>query len=199
MKIVVQNLQKKHGLASKLIDELQPDVFLAQEVNLSSETRIFQAHSTSRMGYGTAIHSKGTLRRIQSITSPHAEFGGFIYKKTTVAECMGGTQVVSFHGYNGQPMKNVTKLVDHVSVVLKLLTPDPAVFAGDFNSWSVEHVDAITRVLEEAGFYLAYSWAYPGRDIPLDHAFLRDLTLTRSSCFQSDADHQGAILEVERG
>jgi endonuclease/exonuclease/phosphatase (EEP) superfamily protein YafD len=71
------------------------------------------------------------------------------------------------------------------------------VFAGDFNSWTQEHLDLATQLLAAAGFELAFSWPYPGRDFPLDHAFLRELTLTSSESFATHADHLAALLEVD--
>ena len=200
MKILVQNLQKKPSLATTLAGEHDPHVMLVQEINLHSETFPFQATYVSSMGYGTAISSKGGLRNIRLVESPHAEFGGFIRKKTTVCTVDTSTtslQFVSFHGYNGQPFKSIEKLVAHVKAVIAVLSPGPAIFAGDFNSWSKGHLTAVNIVLEKAGFHLAYSWPYPGRDFSLDHAFLRGVRLKTSSHFESGSDHLGAILEVD--
>ena len=61
MKIIVQNLPKKPGLASRLVAENSPDILLAQEINLSSESPAFQnsiSKNVSRQGYGTAIYAK---------------------------------------------------------------------------------------------------------------------------------------------
>lgn len=202
IKIVVQNLQKRKGLASELVAKLQPDIFLAQEINLSSEGVAFSAYYTNFVGYGTAIYSKkDPPTKVRKVCCPHAEFGGFLYKLTTVAECMG-IQFVSFHGYNGLPFKNITKLVDHVLAVLKVLEPGPCLFAGDFNTWTREHYDSIKKVLVEVGFEAAFSWAYPGkgplpaRTQPLDHAFVRGVRLEDHYSFPSASDHRGAVLEI---
>lgn len=196
MKILVQNLEKKAGLATKLVEQYQPDILLAQEFSVSSES-IDTVNNTSRLGYGTAIYSRtAAITNVRSVTSPHAEFGGFIFKKTTVADCMG-VQFVSFHGYNGQPMRNVQKLVDHVdAVVLELERDRPCLFAGDFNTWSQVHIDAVTNILSDAGFSLAYSWPYPGRALPLDHAFVRGVQNESSFSYSCESDHQGAVLEI---
>ena len=106
-------------------------------------------------------------------------------------------QFVSFHGYNGQPFKSIEKLVAHVKAVIHVLSPGPVVFAGDFNSWSQGHLSAVKTILNEAGFHLAYSWPYPGRDFPLDHAFIRGVSLKASAHFESVSDHLGAILQVD--
>jgi endonuclease/exonuclease/phosphatase (EEP) superfamily protein YafD len=202
MKVVIQNLQKKKGLATRLIEEVDPDVFLAQEIHLSSEAvlanpRFASAHTTSRRGFGTAIIAKEPLSDVQGVISPHAESGGFIVKKTTLARA-GGVLFVSFHGYNGTPFRRVDKLCDHVAAVLERVPEDgPAVFGGDWNSWTPAHLDAISLLLESRGFTLAYSWPYPGREVPLDHVFLRGLTLVSASHFRSGADHLGALLSVE--
>ena len=37
MKVLIQNLQKQSGLATDLIQQYEPDVMLAQEINISSE------------------------------------------------------------------------------------------------------------------------------------------------------------------
>mmetsp|Transcript_22361 Transcript_22361/g.40356 ORF Transcript_22361/g.40356 Transcript_22361/m.40356 type:complete len:200 (+) Transcript_22361:63-662(+) len=197
MRVLVQNLQKRSGLATELFNEHDcPEVMLVQEINLNSESYSFQASSVSSMGYGTAIGSKFDVSNVTSVLSPYAEFGGIIHKKTTVAS-IKSIQFVSFHGYNGQPFKNIDKLIAHVEAVLAKLSPGPALFAGDFNSWSPGHMDRCRQYLESAGFHLAYSWPYPGRDQPLDHAFLRGLELKRSENYTCLSDHKGAILELE--
>ena len=196
MKIVVQNLAKKAGLATKLVEQYQPDVLLAQEFNLSSES-LDTDHNTSRLGYGTAIYSRTPIvTNVRKVTSPNAEIGGFIFKKTIVVDCMG-VQFVSFHGYNGQPLRNVQKLVDHVSAVVSVIDVDhPCIFAGDFNTWSQAHIDAVEKVLADAGFTRAYSWSYPGRELPLDHAFVRGVRHESSFSYTCDSDHRGAVLEI---
>mmetsp|Transcript_46160 Transcript_46160/g.74355 ORF Transcript_46160/g.74355 Transcript_46160/m.74355 type:complete len:241 (-) Transcript_46160:46-768(-) len=198
IRVVVQNLQKRAGLGTKIATQYAPvDVLLAQEIALFTEDpALFTAHHTSRWGYGTAIFCDGGTSNIRLVTSPYAETGGFIFKKTTVATCKRGVQWVSFHGYNGQPFQNVTKLVAHVDAVIEVLSPGPALFAGDFNTWSLQHVQAVTASLKGAGFEPAFSWPYPGRDLPLDHAFVRELRLEEASWFKSESDHQGAILTV---
>uniref|UniRef100_A0A7S1ZMJ6 Endonuclease/exonuclease/phosphatase domain-containing protein n=1 Tax=Trieres chinensis TaxID=1514140 RepID=A0A7S1ZMJ6_TRICV len=195
MKVIVQNLQKRPSLASEIIEQHDPDAFLAQEIDLRSERVTFGAHNTSRLGFGTAVYGKAELTDVKLVTCPHAEFGGLIRKKTTVAT-MKGVQIVSFHGYNGQPFKSIPNLVDHVEAVLSVLTPGPALFAGDFNTWSQPHLDAVNAVMVAAGFLLVFSWPYPGRDFPLDHSFVRDVRLVKSSCYDCASDHRGAILEL---
>jgi endonuclease/exonuclease/phosphatase (EEP) superfamily protein YafD len=75
----------------------------------------------------------------------------------------------------------------------------PTIFAGDFNTWTQRHLDAVTTKLEEAGFHLAFSWPYPGRDIALDHVFLRGdgIQLVNTRVFSSKSDHQGVLLELQ--
>jgi endonuclease/exonuclease/phosphatase (EEP) superfamily protein YafD len=222
MKIVVQNLQKIPGLASQLVREHgEPDILLVQEISLSPEEETFfqkkhydGAHNTSRLGYGTAIYgrngnssSSSSLSNIRLLESPHAEVGGWIRKKTTVASyrcCNGGdeqdimmVEVISFHGYNGQPFKNVTKLKDHVDAVLSVVEKTgPAIFAGDFNTWTQNHVDVVEKQMALAGFHRAFSWLYPGREIPLDHVFIRSMTLQSTNDYGNESDHKGAVLEV---
>ena len=201
--IVVQNLQKTAGLAGALLAQHAPDVLLAQEISLSTEDafRFGDAHHTSRMGYGTAICSGGggggVPANVRRVTSPVAELGGLIKKKTTIAECKG-MQCVSFHGYNGTPFRDVKSLVAHVVAVLDVLGPGPAIFAGDFNTWTAQHLEAVSAVLGAVDFHLAFSWPYTGRDHPLDHAFLRGLKLWRSTTFECAADHLGAVIVVAR-
>ena len=225
VRIVVQNLQKQSHLGSDLVAQYNPDFLLAQEINLFSERNdtFAEAHFTSRNGYGTAIFRSSErqpepLKRVRRVESPHAEFGGFIRKKTILATatigtssiCLSGSsrvaprrtvQLISFHGYNGQPFKTVSYLVDHVEAVLRELDTDDAeaecaIFAGDFNSWTPAHLDAVRVPLERAGFRHAFGWPYPGREFPLDHVFLKgdSITLESSTVFKSKSDHQGALL-----
>jgi len=205
VRIVVQNLQKRANLGSDLIAQYKPDFFLAQEINLFSEHGQFleEASYTSRNGYGTAIYSgkaENPLSCFHRVESPYAETGGFIRKKTIIATTRIGESVIqmaSFHGYNGQPFKRVSYLVDHVQAVLNQIEEDCAVFAGDFNTWTQAHLDAIKVPLELAGFKHALSWPYPGRDFPLDHVFLKgSIALEDSNIFTSKSDHQGALLTL---
>lgn len=201
MTVVVQNLQKTSGLASRLVHENNPDVLLSQEINLSTEHTAFRKSTvtnTSKQGYGTAIYAKdvGALSNIHRVRSPYTEIGGLIFKKTVVATCKQ-IQFVSFHGYNGQPMKNVAKLRAHVEAVLSVLDKTgPSIFAGDFNTWSYAHVDAIQEVLTNAGFQRSFEWPYPGRETPLDYAFTRGVVISKSSIFSNESDHNGAVLEI---
>jgi endonuclease/exonuclease/phosphatase (EEP) superfamily protein YafD len=196
MKILVQNLQKRDGLATELFEEKDPDVMLLQEINLHSEKHGFPASNVSRMGYGTAIGSKFEFSNIKHVQSPYAEFGGTIRKKTTIAS-INSIQFVSFHGYNGQPFKDKKKLVAHVEAVLAELEPGPALFAGDFNTWSIDHLDAVMEKMDSFGFKLAYTWPYTGRDFALDHAFVRELKIKNSDNYVCASDHRGAILDLE--
>jgi len=198
-RVVIQNLQKQTQLASDLVAQYQPDILLAQEVNLSSESESFTEQAvafTSRNGFGTAVYSadQNRLSSIHRVESPHSETGGFIRKKTIIATTQIGdhpVQFVSFHGYNGQPFKKVSFLVDHVRAVLEVIHEDNAVFAGDFNTWSQSHLNAIRVPLEEAGFRHALSWEYP------DHLFLKgSLTVTESNIFPSKSDHLGSLLTL---
>lgn len=201
MNVLVQNLEKKPGLATQLVDRFQPDVVLAQEISCTTEAASFLQHSvhhTSSWGYGTAIYSRvGNMTNVRRVLSPHSETGGFIHKKTIVADC-NGIEFVSFHGYNGQPFKNISGLLDHVNAVIAVLANDgPAVFAGDFNTWSSKHLESISAPLASAGFELACSWPYPGRIFPLDHVFVRQIHLKSFIVYQCESDHQGAQLEFQ--
>ncbi len=194
--VVVQNLEKKSGLASAIIDKYNPDIVLAQEISISSEVVKFQALSVSRRGYGTAIYSKQKdLSNVRTVLSPHAENIPFIVKKTTIAT-LENIQLVSIHAYNGWPTKKVEYLVDHIVSVVSSLQAGPVLFAGDFNTWTEDHVKAVRDKMTESGFDLAYSWPYPGRDVPLDHVFTRGVNISNCSSFHSESDHQGAIFTL---
>lgn len=204
IRVVVQNLQKTDGLASKLLEERPCAVMLAQEISALSEHLPFVSH-TSKRGYGTAIFVSKELRleNVRKVQSPHAELGGFIVKKSIVASCVfpgNATKIelISFHGYNGWPVfRDAAYLIDHVRAVLDVVTPNvPALFCGDFNSWTQEHLDGVEKVMREKGFERIFSWPYPGRDFPLDHAFGRMIKLDSSEIFESPADHRGADLRV---
>mmetsp|Transcript_11657 Transcript_11657/g.16968 ORF Transcript_11657/g.16968 Transcript_11657/m.16968 type:complete len:210 (-) Transcript_11657:378-1007(-) len=205
MKVLIQNLQKKKSLATHLQNQYNPDLMLLQEINLPSEslgTKL--AHFTSMNGYGTAIYFSGELKEVQKVKSPHAEIGGFIYKKTTIATTIAGeeeVQCIIFHGYNGQPFQSIDKLAAHVQTVLSLLsssTSKPIIFAGDFNTWTNEHVNAVTNIMDKAGLQLLYSWPYPGREVPLDHVFGRGVDLRKVvGVLENEADHLGVLLDLE--
>lgn len=215
MRIFVQNLQKQSGLATELIDCWKPDIVLAQEINWRSESNEIKQQSAkfvSRItGYGTAIYGTNNddddaFTNIRYVQSPHPELGGVIRKKTIIATYRGIVDFVSFHGYNGQPQKDVSKLVDHVKAVLAELdvrrtNNRPVVWAGDWNTWSVEHLKAVEEVLFSGDnpFRRACSWPYPGRDEPLDHVFVRgdSIQLESYSVHQCASDHLGALLVLK--
>jgi endonuclease/exonuclease/phosphatase (EEP) superfamily protein YafD len=84
-------------------------------------------------------------------------------------------------------------------VVVEALENDvniPTIFAGDFNTWTDRHLEAVTEVLESVGFQNACSWEYPGRNFPLDRVFLRHLELVKYEVIQCSSDHRGALLEI---
>lgn len=201
MKVIVQNLQKRKGLGTHLVGQYDPDVFLSQEINRSSETAFKNTNSadnTSSMGYGTLIYGKEKLSDIKRVDSPYYETGTFIKKKTTIAT-ISGIQFVSFHGYNGQPFKNISKLVAHVKAALEKSDPYlPVIFAGDFNTWSQKHVDEVIEAMSRIGLTHAASWPYPGRDLPLDHVFVRDVIISKQNAYKNESDHMGIILECRK-
>jgi endonuclease/exonuclease/phosphatase (EEP) superfamily protein YafD len=200
MLVVVQNLQKHSHLGSDVVAEYQPDLALIQEIHLpTEEVGLFDAafNVGKYTGWGTAIYSRESLSRVRKVDSPHAEFGGLFRKHTTLAYSQG-IDWVSFHGYNGQPFKKMEYLLDHVRLVHESVASGPAVFAGDFNTWTDNHVRAVKHELARSGFELAGSWPYPGRDGPLDHIFLRDCTGSNLSTFQNSSDHLGAIITVQK-
>lgn len=198
MRILIQNLQKRKNLATELFEKYNPEIMLVQEVNLTSESIQFNAKTVSRMGYGTAIRSRNQeVSHVMHVQAPFAEIGGFFYKKTTLAS-IGPIQFVSFHGYNGQPFKIKENLVAHIQTVLDKVKPSgPVLFAGDFNTWSQEHLDDVTEVMEAHGFQHTYYWPYDRRSVPLDHVFTRGLTLKKADNFVCASDHRGSILDIE--
>ncbi|KAL3899109.1 MAG: hypothetical protein SGARI_006528 [Bacillariaceae sp.] len=188
----------------ELLKKYAPDIMLVQEIHLTDDDNasFFSAHFVSKMGYGTAIGSELPLENIKKVQSPYAEMGGFIRKKTTIASTTTMSmpiQFVSFHGYNGQPFKNVDKLVAHVEAVLEKVDPVSACFfAGDFNTWTTEHLEAVKATMQQESFELVYSWPYPGRDEALDHVFVRGINVIKAENYACASDHRGAILEIEQ-
>jgi hypothetical protein len=208
MKVIIQNLEKQQQLATRLVQQHNPDVLLAQEIDINGEdSRLVNKQmvsNTSKLGYGTAIYAKLPFIISDVVLSPHAEFGGFIYKKTTIGRTNDGIYWITFHGYNGQPFKNINNLCDHVSAVITKLNqlPDgktaPSLFAGDFNTWTEAHLQGVKTILESAGYQLACSWKYPTKDLILDHAFIRGLKLIgKPEIFRNESDHDGAEIVLE--
>lgn len=198
IKVVVQNLHKRYALATELIKEHDPDIMLTQAMILPSEAPVFNDANnvSSPLGYGTGIYGGVyEMTDVKKVDAAHSESILKTHKRTTVAT-MKSVQFVSFHGYEAKSWKNVEKLLEHIRAVLNVLTPGPVLFAGDFNTLTNNHVEAVKEVMENAGFELAYSWPYKGAGSPLDHAFVRGLTLVSSSNYVCASDHRGAVLEI---
>ena len=87
-------------------------------------------------------------------------------------------------------------LKDHVDAVVSTLESEgPAIFGGDFNTWTRTHIDEVDKLMNMYGFDKVFSWQYPGRQLPLDHVFTRDMKLIKASTYSNDSDHDGAALE----
>ena len=63
-------------------------------------------------------------------------------------------------------------LVDHVEAVLKVIQDGPCIFAGDFNTFTTEHHNAVLAVMTRHGFNRDIAVAYDSSKI-LDLVFSR--------------------------
>ncbi|CAB1109159.1 unnamed protein product [Ectocarpus sp. CCAP 1310/34] len=59
-----------------------------------------------------------------------------------------------------------------------------------------QELNRCSEEIDTVSFVLACSWPYPGRDLPLDHAFVRGVQLESSFSYGCESDHNGAVLEI---
>jgi len=193
------------ALAASILAAQKPDVALFQEFWLSENPTLaapysmFLAQSFDKRGSptGTTIHSVLPIERTMVVLSPHEEILIGV-KKATAIGTVDGVQFASMHGYNGWPRKDVEYLIDHVGAVLSAMNSQgPAVFAGDFNSWTPEHISEVKRVCHEFGFEFFNSVPYDSKKT-FDMVFIRDLKCSDFKTGRGLSDHPWMSFECEK-
>lgn len=203
MLIFSWNLHKM-ALAATILASHKPDVALFQEfwlhqnLDLGSGYGSFLAQSFDKKGSpsGTMIASRDHIDATKIVYSPHEEsFVGI--KKATAIGTVDGIQFASMHGYNGWPAKEIPYLIDHVRAVLSAMNDSGrAVFAGDFNTWTVDHRKAVIAVCQEFGF--EYVAAAPlDKKKTFDMIFVRDMTCRNFKSGWDGSDHPWMEIECE--
>ena len=194
LKILIANVLITNRDAAgllKIIDESQPDIFLAMEVDswwvdqLSEIDFPFVVKYPLDNAYGLALYSKLPLLKREIMFFRHSDVPSF---HTTVELASG--QKVRFHGVHPVAPFPSNKYPDNVGLeevalpkVGKLVAADtiPSIVAGDFNdvSWSI-----ITRFFEKngnlknvrlgRGLYNSFDATSLWMRWPLDHFFVTE-------------------------
>jgi len=212
-RVVCWNLEKR-DLVPYALNTFGADIGLFQEYNASFAMPGIEEYSRvealSFDTYGTSVFYRNSrfprlVERI-AVNSPHGDFRprfwrGLVYKTSAIA-VFDSLIVVSFHGYNGTLQgRRPRKLADHVEAVLNALGPyltdrrRPVVFAGDFNTFTTEHHDAVEAVLVNHGFRKAIEVRYD-RFKTLDLVFTRDCDANRVASDWHESDHPYLVFDV---
>ena len=184
------------------LNRFKPDVALFQEywgayqlAAVESESYIGVSSTKKGFIYGTAIVTGGDLYDQHTVMSPHKEFLIGVQKATAIAT-VAGVQFASFHGYNGWPFKDPKKLYEHLIAVVLALKEGPAVIAGDFNTWTKEHLSTVSNVLGRYGFELMGSAKYDKKKT-LDLFYARGVKCLKFESGWAESDHPFMLCELE--
>eukprot|EP01080_Neovahlkampfia_damariscottae_P003301 gene3301-5742_t len=207
IKVLCYNLEKRE-LVSKMLLKYIPDIALFQEwvlafnqesINLSWSMKYTQSFEKKKKPCGTSIYS---LKEPQSVVHHLSEHSEFVIgvQKSSCAVKIDDIWFISIHAYNGFPFKSVDKLQNHIESTLKSLGSEnkhPIVFAGDFNTWTDVHLDAIKSTCEKFG--LSHNFAIPyDEKKTLDHCFSRGVNVKLLKSDHDDSDHPFFLFEVKK-
>jgi len=107
---------------------------------------------------------------------------------------VANVHAINFTTDRRQFARQIAKLVEFTS------GDQPAVIAGDFNTWSVQRTKLMQQVLTKAGFKQASfkpdHRIKPFLGLPLDHLWYRKLELRHATTLETDSsDHNPLIAE----
>lgn len=211
MIILNWNLQKK-GLVSWALRAFNPDFALFQEhwllPNRDACFPNYEVHHTislTKKGSpcGTAVYAKdGDVVNVMNIATSQKEF--FIKaRKTATAVQMFDKEtgklfwLMSVHGYNGWPTHNVTKFALSIAEFIRALPPnEPAIIAGDFNTFTEEHLAALNVEMVALGFSRRISIPYDKKKT-LDHVYTRGATASLITSGHDESDHPFIVFEAK--
>ena len=211
MRIITWNLQKK-GLAPWSLQTFNPDFALFQEHWLKPNFNpkyfswaVFSTESLRKKDSpcGTSIYAKDhTAVDVLRLTTTQKEF--FIKaRKTATAVRFIDFQtnkefyLMSVHAYNGWPRHDVTKFALCIAEFLRALPHDkPALIAGDFNTFTKEHLDALNEEMVSQGFSRAISIPYDSKKT-LDHVYVRGMQARLITSGHDASDHPYIVFEAE--
>jgi endonuclease/exonuclease/phosphatase (EEP) superfamily protein YafD len=120
-----------------------------------------------------------------------------VYKATSIAHLESGITLVSFHGFNGTFQgRRVEDLIEHVdSVRNRLENAGPVVWAGDFNTFTEDHVTALEEYMRKSGFSMDISVPYNFMRT-LDFVFTRECKAVMIESGNYGSDHPFVLFDV---
>jgi len=225
MRIICWNLEKRSELTHWAFDHKHPNIALFQEwvgktENGAQDDGVFRIEMGKQgieldLGIaasfckgsgvaGTCIMTTGIhIKKFTSVRAPKADYRlqfwkGMAHKATAIALLVSGLTVVSFHGYNGTFQgRKVEDLMGHIDVVMGSLqnTDGPVVWAGDFNTFTAEHLQAVDDYMTAAGFCCDLRVPYDSKKT-LDLVFTR---LCRAELVETGkhySDHPYIVFEI---
>jgi hypothetical protein len=204
MRIISWNLAKLDLVDWSLSKGVE--VALFQEYNALFAQRVegyfkFEAISFDDT-FGTSVFSREKPIAVHEVKSPHWDYRaqiwkGPIYKNTAVATFENGLTVVSFHGFNGTMRgRDPEMLVDHIEAVLKVIPSGSCIFAGDFNTFTREHQEAVGLVMDKHAFTRAIQVPYDDKKT-LDMVYTRNCTAQLVESGHYKSDHPFMLFDVE--
>jgi endonuclease/exonuclease/phosphatase (EEP) superfamily protein YafD len=203
MRVLCWNLEKR-GLVKWALDTFNPDIALFQE-HWQKENQVHRApgyfvkHTESYLKKnspcGTACYSRNPVQAWESVVTKQKEF--FIsMRKTMCAVKVNGVWFMSVHVYNGWPFKSVRKMTDCIyEFATSIPRNEPAVIAGDFNTWTEEHLDAAYFTLSRLGFTKEMSIPFDKKKT-LDHVFSRGVRAKKVTSDFDESDHPYFLFDV---
>jgi hypothetical protein len=216
---VFRNKQPHVALFQEWVGQALTDDQHSSQVSLSSGVRrITVGTSSLSMDIGVAASFEvnggvaGTsimapkITKFCSAMAPKGDYRlqfwkGMIHKATSIAQLDCGLTMISFHGYNGTFQgRQVDDLIDHVDSVMKVMktlpNPDgPVVWAGDFNSFTFDHVIALEKFMFAAGFNCDWKVPYDSKKI-LDFVFTRQCSVKPVESGTYMSDHPFLLFDV---
>jgi endonuclease/exonuclease/phosphatase (EEP) superfamily protein YafD len=208
MRLLFWNLEKR-GLAPWALENFDPDFALFQEhwlkVNFNKKyftSLVYTTESYKKKNSpcGTAIYTKSQYQatKVLRLVTSQKEFFISMRKTATAIEVDGKFWLMSIHNYNGWPFRSIEKFLKCIEEFVQNIPKGvPAIVAGDFNSFTIEHIEAMDQLMRwQFGFERKVSVDY-GDGRKLDHVYTRGMTTYFVSSGKDASDHPYCLVDVE--